>query len=206
MTDTTTPARHDTCGARARTGKPCGRPAGWGTSHPGIGSCKLHGGSTPSGEKSASRKLAARAVVTYGGPVDVDPHAALLDLVHRTAGHVAWLGHIVAELSRDDVVKGQPTIQFLPNGDRRTVISAGTNVWVELYQKERDLLRKISADAVRAGVEERRVELVQGQAERLVRAVQMTVELLGHDPSAPDVRKAISRGLLETSDDEGEPR
>jgi len=32
------------CGARTRAGKPCKRPAGWATDHPGEGRCKLHGG------------------------------------------------------------------------------------------------------------------------------------------------------------------
>lgn len=38
------------CGAAtrnpARHGRPCQRPAGWGTDHVGYGLCKLHGGST----------------------------------------------------------------------------------------------------------------------------------------------------------------
>lgn len=40
---------HDSplCGAAKRQGAGnCRRPAGWGTSHPGAGTCKLHGGST----------------------------------------------------------------------------------------------------------------------------------------------------------------
>jgi len=36
------------CGARKRQpthpGETCRRPAGWGTWHPGVGRCKLHGG------------------------------------------------------------------------------------------------------------------------------------------------------------------
>src|SRR5215218_6796318 len=36
------------CGARKRqpkyAGETCRRPAGWGTAHPGVGRCKLHGG------------------------------------------------------------------------------------------------------------------------------------------------------------------
>lgn len=40
------------CGAKAKqTGQPCRRPAGWGTSHPGTGRCKLHGGCSPGGPK-----------------------------------------------------------------------------------------------------------------------------------------------------------
>lgn len=35
------------CGAATRSGKPCQRPAGHGTNHPGEGKCKLHGGATP---------------------------------------------------------------------------------------------------------------------------------------------------------------
>lgn len=35
------------CAAKTRKGSPCQRPSGWGTPHPGIGRCKLHGGATP---------------------------------------------------------------------------------------------------------------------------------------------------------------
>lgn len=41
------------CEAKTRGGTECARPAGWGTSHPGFGNCKLHSGSTPNGEKHA---------------------------------------------------------------------------------------------------------------------------------------------------------
>jgi len=35
------------CGAKTRSGKPCGYPAGYKTDHPGEGKCYLHGGRTP---------------------------------------------------------------------------------------------------------------------------------------------------------------
>ncbi len=40
------------CGSKTRQvqSKPyCHRPAGWGTTHPGVGRCKLHGGCSPMG-------------------------------------------------------------------------------------------------------------------------------------------------------------
>src|SRR3990172_7648888 len=40
----------DLCNARtkqAASSPYCTRPAGWGTDHPGVGRCKLHGGSSP---------------------------------------------------------------------------------------------------------------------------------------------------------------
>lgn len=42
------PASTPICGAKGKQkGQPCKRPAGWGTDHPGVGKCKLHGGLSP---------------------------------------------------------------------------------------------------------------------------------------------------------------
>lgn len=52
------------CGAKNRAGKPCQRPAGWGTHHPGEGKCKLHGGAShgaPPGERNGRWKHGLRA-------------------------------------------------------------------------------------------------------------------------------------------------
>lgn len=52
-------AKLPTCGATSkRSGRPCGRPAGWGTNHPGEGKCKLHGGV---GQKPSTRYQLANA-------------------------------------------------------------------------------------------------------------------------------------------------
>lgn len=37
----------DKCGAKTRSGGFCKQRAGWGTDHPGLGRCKLHGGKSP---------------------------------------------------------------------------------------------------------------------------------------------------------------
>ena len=47
--------KRPTCGATTRQDTDCGRPAGWGTDHPGFGQCKLHGGSTTTGKKHAKQ-------------------------------------------------------------------------------------------------------------------------------------------------------
>jgi hypothetical protein len=62
------------CGARTNAETPCQRPAGWGTGHPGSGRCKLHGGSSPSGELYGSRQAAdqgAREILARHGAVPV---------------------------------------------------------------------------------------------------------------------------------------
>jgi hypothetical protein len=92
------------CGATNRQGNPCGKPAGWGTDHNGTGHCRLHGGASPNGRKHAQAQQAVAAVVTYGLAREIDPHQALLEELHRTAGHVAWLQIKVAELEAEHVV------------------------------------------------------------------------------------------------------
>lgn len=90
-------------------GARCTFPKGYRTNHPGFGRCYVHGGSSPPGRKSGLRQMAEHAVNTLGLPRNVDPHTALLEEVHRTAGHVAWLAQRVAELEADAVVQGQVT-------------------------------------------------------------------------------------------------
>lgn len=48
------------CGAKTRKGTPCLRPAGWGTNHPGIGRCKLHGGSSTGPKDQRNNKNAVK--------------------------------------------------------------------------------------------------------------------------------------------------
>lgn len=71
------------CGARARTagGRPCQRPAGWGTDHPGSGRCKFHGGAS-TGPKSGPglyrRKLTPELQAIYDQFL-TDPNLKRLD-------------------------------------------------------------------------------------------------------------------------------
>lgn len=157
------------CGARKTdgSGETCRHAAGWGTPY-SHGPCRKHGGNTRNHKVAAQRREAEQAVATYGLPRDVDPHDALLEEVHRTAGHVAWLGGLVAELDRGELT------QFVPVGEGGGKVEA--SVWVELYQRERDHLRKVAADAIRAGVEERRVRLAEREATVVVEAVARALD------------------------------
>lgn len=94
------------CGATARsTGKPCQRPAGWGTDHPGQGRCKLHGGKSPikHGRYSKITRPRLRELLDQyendPAPLDLLPEVKLLralltDFVERydaiTEATLAW--------------------------------------------------------------------------------------------------------------------
>jgi hypothetical protein len=170
------------CGAKTRSAGRCGLPAGHGTDHVGIGHCKLHGGCTPTQVKAAQNQMAASAVQTYGLPVEVDPHEALLDELHRTAGHVAWLGMKVQGLE-DDSLHGPV------GGGEHSHAREEPHVWVRLYQEERVHLGRIAKTCIEVGIEERRVRLAERMGELFAAALGRILEQLGvaDHPDAPTV-------------------
>ena len=188
-----------TCGARTRSGGQCGRPAGWGTDHRGTGRCRLHGGATPNHQLAHQRDQARQAVETLGLPVDVDPHTALLDEVHRTAGHVDWLGEVVAQLDREQLVHGTTRAVRFPDGGRLVEARAGANVWVRLYQAERAHLVRVSKAAIDTGVAERQVALAEQQAAMLAQAVAAILVDVGLDPADEHVRAAVRHRLAQAA-------
>jgi len=184
------------CGATNRQGQPCDLKAGWGTDHVGTGNCRKHGGNTPNGRRSAEKQIAREAVQTLGLPREIDPHDALLEEVYRTAGHVAWLGEVVAGIERESLVHGVvKTVQDARGGS--VEMRAAVNVWVRLYQDERDRLVRVAKAAVDAGVAERQVEIAEGQARQLARVVTAVLTDLGHDPADDEVRRVVRLRLLE---------
>jgi hypothetical protein len=160
----------------------------------------LHGGSTPNHVVAARTEQARRDVVTYGLPLDVDPATALLQEVHRTAGHVAWLGAKVAELEAEDLVWG--TTQQVDRGSTEfggtdTTQAAKVSIWLQLYQAERKHLAAVARSAIDAGCNERLVRLAEQQGAQLAEVIRRVAdrlldgaaELVG-DEAAGRVRQA----------------
>ncbi len=160
---------------RDGSGTYCHRPLGWGTSHVGVGACKLHGGSSESHAVAARMEQARRAVATYGLPREVDPAAALLEEVHRTAGHVAWLHQKVQEIDEADLVWG--VVEEVDKGSGEftgtdTTSAAKPNIWLELYHRERKHLVDVTKAALAAGIAERQVRLAEQQGALIVGVLQ----------------------------------
>lgn len=176
------------CGAKNKKGEPCGLgPV------PGATRCGRHGGKAPQVKAAAERRLAeqeakdhmVKAVRTLGLPVDIDPGKALLDEIHWTAGHVAWLREKVQELQSEDLVWGREKHEdgVGPQGIVDvTTEKAGPSVLYELYLKERDHLAKVCALALRAGIEERRVKLAENQGALVADVIRRILAALGLTP------------------------
>jgi hypothetical protein len=186
------------CGAKKKQGKgACHRPPGWGTDHPGQGRCKLHGGGTRSHRQKAARERAAAAVATYGLPREIEPQDALLEEVHRAAGHVAWLQKVISALQKDELIAGVARTVQLPDETTRLEYSAGLSVWVRLYHSERDRLVRVAKAALDAGVAERQVKITEIQARLLADVVTAIVTDLGHDLADEKTRKIVRLRLIE---------
>src|SRR3954453_7669825 len=82
------------CGATKQDGTTCRKAAGAGTTHLGIGRCKYHGGASPNHQVAAEKKMAEARMRTYGCPIDVEPHVALIEEVrpHRRPPGLAERG------------------------------------------------------------------------------------------------------------------
>jgi len=148
----------------------CHVRAGRGTTHLGIGHCKNHGGGTKEAQINADRIKVAAVVATYGGPIDIDPAQALLTEVRRTAGHVEWLGKVLAAMPPEDLTWGRyevvdkPASTPAPDGSVAMVAEeiksrAGANMLLQLYQAERKHLVMVAKAAIEAGASQRMVDM-----------------------------------------------
>lgn len=181
----------NTCGAKLK-GKQAGKTCA-NTPNEGATRCWRHGGSSPQAKRAAERRIAeqeaknivTKAVRTLGLPIDIDPGKALLDEIHWTAGHVAWLREKVQELEAEQLVWGKTqTDQGVgPQGIVDiTTEKAGPTVWYELYMKERDHLAKVCSLALRAGIEERKVKLAESQGALVADVIRRILGALGLTP------------------------
>lgn len=180
------PVKREFCDATKQNGRPCRRRAGDGTSHPGYGNCASHFGATPAHVRAAALAIGEEIKVTYGLPIEVDPHVALLEELARTNGHVAWLGHLVSKIDQDDVT-------YL-----NAVGVEDTSAIVKLYQSERAHLVKTAKTAIDAGVQEREISLAEAQAQAVVAVITGTLIELGQQIT-PEVQGIIRRQLTEVA-------
>jgi hypothetical protein len=133
--------RHELCGSRKKNGDPCRKFAGEGTNHPGIGACKYHGGATKNHQKAAEKKMAAKILTDFGKPIPIEPTAALLAVLHLSAGHLEWI--------KSEYERTQDKSSF----DARSLMRA--------WNEERDRVARTAKACLDAGVAERQVRLAE---------------------------------------------
>lgn len=196
------------CGAKTPTG-PCRR-------YPPVGGirCILHGGAAPQAKaaaaaralKAKTQKKAAKAVKTLGlrGDDDLDPTQVLLDEIAWTYTHVQWLRTKVQELEEKELiwnVAEQETGVGARGPQDLQTLKAEPSVWYDLYMRERQHLATITARAVQAGIEERRVKIAEQQGELVAVALNRILGALALTPPQwEQARQVIPRELRALSE------
>ena len=180
------------CGAKKRGGGRCTLRAGWGTIHPGSGSCKLHGGSVPNHIKAAAsdeyRKL-------LGVAIEINPFDALLWCIRLRAGEIKWLTERMASLTKEE------------EWTEETLVGKQFHLFARERQHAMSDLARYSQMAISLGIAERSVRLAEAYGQTLGRLIKGILEELGlteeQKRAAPGiVRKwliQISAGVPEES-------
>lgn len=148
------------CKAMNRSGGRCKKPA-----LKGQEVCDYHGGNTPQARAAAQRRLEAReaekAVERFAVKVpNVTPSEALLEELQWTVGNVAYFRSKVQDLDEQSLVMGVSKVVQDTRG-RSSTAEAKPSVWYEMWMRERDHLVKVAAACVKAGVDQRRIELAE---------------------------------------------
>jgi len=178
---------NEMCGANKKNGESCRAFAGQGTSHPGIGRCKFHGGSTASHEKAALKREVQRKMVMMGEPdANVTALQALLQELWASTGHVAWLRQQLAGMEKDEL--GTPYGQALTS----------------LYNTERDRKTRTARLAIESGVDEAAIRVAEAQISLMGMALSKAADKAGLSPA---VRKRLGAAMREElAQVETEPR
>lgn len=152
--------------------------------------CAFHGGSTKKAKAAAARRIAEgkaqKLVETYGRKIKTTATEALLDEVQWTAGHVAWLRERVQEIEEahtpgdgESPLVWGTTRRKSGGEDWGETEEAAPNIWLKLYQAERSHLVRVCAEAIKAGIEERRVRLAEQQGQLVAQAIRAILDDLG---------------------------
>ena len=178
------------CGAKKKNGDICRAWAGMGTTHPGIGRCRYHLGNTATHQQHAVKVEAKKelADVGFGVAIELNPAEALVGMVHLSAGHLGWLRNQLAEQEDKTDFEAQ--------------------VFMRLYDAERDRLARFSKAALDAGVQERQIQLAERYGEALATYTRGILDDLwpflsaaGRDEAEAIVRRRIL--ALGTAEDAG---
>jgi hypothetical protein len=194
MTDADAPR----CGGLKRKGGRCALPAGWGTSHPGAGTCKLHGGATPQAQVAGLVMLARREQQIMGAPLAIEPQDAILECIRISAGEVAYASQRISELELADAVAPvkRTLVRKTDDGSIQEIRldAPALHIWIQVRRSAMDRLVQYSFAALKAGIEERRVRVAESQGALLAQAVQGILRELGVD-QRPEVAGVVRKHL-----------
>ena len=144
------------CGGKTRSGEPCRRSAGAGTTHQGTGKCSNHGGRLPNHRKQGIKQ---EAIQFMGAPKDINALDAITWCIRITAGEIEWLSLQIAKVDEENWIE-------------HTLMGKQMNVLQRSRADAQDRLVKYSKDALQLGLAERAVRLAESYGATIARLLE----------------------------------
>lgn len=175
---------HTGCTAHTSSGRPCKRYP-----NHGMTVCGSHGGRSPraiAGREKRQREEQARAdAARFAARTDIHPADALLELVHYQAGIVDYWRGRVEQITDEGlewaVTKHEEGIG--PEGPiDKTTKEAGPHIAYKLLTEAQDKLAAYASAALKAGVDERKVRLAEGQGALVAQVIRGILAALNLTP------------------------
>lgn len=190
------------CGAKKR-----GKDEACGSSPvPGGTRCGRHGGNSPKAKAAAEQRTAEQELTHAVGTLgigskypDIDPAQALLQEIRISYAHVQWLRTKVAEVEPNELVWGITKTEAGIGAQGpvdMTVQEAGFSTWYRIYLTEREHFAKLTTMALKAGIEQRRIELEEQKAELVVVALKQIFAQLNLSKLQADMLPTIVPNAL----------
>lgn len=183
------------CTANNKAGAPCGKAAIRGTQPP---RCDRHSGKTRARAKAEGQ---VRLELAHWGVDDqiVDPAEQFLKLIAQSARRAAHYAELLVADFMDRGVAALVGVGYTKGDDGDKPVHTGEYLrgLARLEADERAFCAKLCGDAIRAGIEERRVRLAEKQFDLMDQVLRSVLLELGHDPDSPDVRRVVSGKILQ---------
>lgn len=167
------------CGAKKRDGEACrARPIKGGTR------CVRHGGAAPQVQAKAAERVIeanARGILGRIDPTQPreNPVETLLNLIHGKTAEVSWLRGKVQALQDEDLVWGKTEHKegVGPEGPiNLDVFKSEQSIWWRLLREAENQLANWITMALKAGVDERRVRIVEAQGSLVAGAIKSILD------------------------------
>lgn len=168
----------------------------------------MHGGKNPNTRAAAERRLARAElddlISTLAPPIEVEPHTAILAMIHAAAGRVAFWQRIVDDLDAGELTWGTTKVKTGGHDTGRTE-EARHHIAYTSLREESDRLVKYADIALRAGVEAERVRIAREDGQQIARVLVGFLERVGLDRDEA-ARAALAETLTEVLAIEGTTR
>lgn len=141
--------------------------------------------------------------MVMGGPVDIEPHEAILQCLRRMWGEVHFCDARIAELTTEAAVGPvETTISRNAYGgdaavsyDQTNTGAPALNVWIRVRHEAYDRVVNYSKIALAAGVQERAVKAAERWAEGYANLLRQVLVDLGLDLNDTGTREVVVRHL-----------